>query len=261
MSQADVVQARSCLLCALPSVCCVCLQQRGPGSHSTIELPTRGSTPHLCCPLCLLQPRMLALCDWINWPSEVAATDLLLADGCRGARLLMQTLADALVSPWAMLGCAVCLKAATASCGHCLPPALECILHALVYVWLSPAPPCLPTPGCAGRCHLPQGNGIQHVSLCASALPAQPAARGSRHPRSAALAGCCCSPARAARLAGPRTAQHGEIAVLTYRSNSCRCMPCLAVSSTVHEAGSCIECIVGLGWLGPSQEVVLLTWS
>lgn len=45
---------------------------------------------------CFLQ-RMLALSEWINWPSKAAVTDLLLADGCRGARLLMQTMAHALV--------------------------------------------------------------------------------------------------------------------------------------------------------------------
>ncbi|PRW57894.1 zeta- subunit of COP-I complex [Chlorella sorokiniana] len=44
----------------------------------------------------VVQPRMLALSDWCNWPPEVAGTDLFLADGCRGARMLMQTFADAL---------------------------------------------------------------------------------------------------------------------------------------------------------------------
>lgn len=46
----------------------------------------------------VVQPRLLALSTCCDWPAEAAAADLLLADGCRGARALVQTVADALVS-------------------------------------------------------------------------------------------------------------------------------------------------------------------
>lgn len=60
---------------------------------------------------------MLALSDWCNWTPEVAGTDLFLADGCRGARLLMQTFADALVRPpWMAIHA---WQAGCRDCGFC----------------------------------------------------------------------------------------------------------------------------------------------
>lgn len=56
-----------------------------------------GARPAGMSPKDVVQPRMLALCNWSDWLHGAAGTDLVLADGCRGARLLMQTFANALV--------------------------------------------------------------------------------------------------------------------------------------------------------------------